>query len=409
MIVDSGNSVSETNENNNANQGINLDWNSVSVTISDWFDQNLRNATLRTDARSRFADGRLDRNDMIALFRDTETDGVIDSTELTDLRTLIGNTAYIVMPAEVRALSNKIANGTIANQYYQGSILGNLAAGSTASQLEKLIGKWFLGLDRPTAPSGYNFTYQPVLGSLFGTDGSFNYQDIQQGYLGDCYFLASLGATAFQNPSAIQNMFINNGDGTYTVRLFGESNGIANSTPDYVTVDSYLPTNVADNIYSGQHFAYYDSQTTGLWVALAEKAYAQFAEAGVSDRPSTLNSYGTIISGNSMEAMPAISGKNASCYADANYLGKVGNFSTLTVADIANQLAAGKALTAATISNPGLGIVGWHEYIITRADTINQQITLYNPWGTTQTGEINGTRVLSLADFKANFNIVYSA
>ena len=57
-----------------------------------------------------------------------------------------------------------------------------------------------------------------------------------QGELGDCYFISSLGTIAKASPAAIRNMFIDNGDGTWTVRFY------ANGTADYVTVDNMLPT-----------------------------------------------------------------------------------------------------------------------------------------------------------------------
>ena len=74
--------------------------------------------------------------------------------------------------------------------------------------------------------------------------------------LGDCYFISSLGTIAKSNPAAIENMFINNGDETYTVRFYtgtygsttnsdgsindGFTNGVG--TADYVTVNTMLPT-----------------------------------------------------------------------------------------------------------------------------------------------------------------------
>ena len=60
-------------------------------------------------------------------------------------------------------------------------------------------------------------------GSLFPQTPSHN--DEYQGELGDCYFISSLGMIADNNPQAIENMFINNGDGTYTVRFTAARTG----------------------------------------------------------------------------------------------------------------------------------------------------------------------------------------
>jgi hypothetical protein len=372
---------------------------------TDWFGQNLHDSGIINLTRSLAADGQLSRNDMISIFRDAQDGSVIDANELLDLRTLVSNASYFNMQDHVRVLSDKIANGTVANQWYQGAALGNLYAGSSATHMENLIGKWFLGSDRPTAPTGYTMNYQQASGSLFGTDGTLSYQDVQQGYLGDCYFLASLGAIASQNPSAIEDMFIDNGDGTYTVRLFGQSNGTVTTAADYVTVDSYLPVNVSDGYYSGQRFANYDNVNVGLWVALAEKAYAQFAESGLAQRDTPTNSYGSIVAGIGHQAMPSILGSNAGFYSDINYAGpRLGNF--LSLASISSLLASGYAMAAGTISSPGLGIVGGHEYTIVGADTTTGNLTLYNPWGVTRTGETQGIRVISYNDFRANFNLI---
>ena len=49
--------------------------------------------------------------------------------------------------------------------------------------------------------------------------------------MGDCYFISALGTLADSNPAAIENMFINNGDGTYTVRFYTGTYGpIYNAT-----------------------------------------------------------------------------------------------------------------------------------------------------------------------------------
>ncbi len=369
------------------------------TATSDWYSQNLQDAGIISLTRSLAGDGSLNRNDMISIFRNAEDNNAIDSTELTDLRTIVNNYSRFNMADYVHVLSNKIVNGDVANQYYKSGILGNLYAGSSLTQMENLIDKWFLGGDRPTAPSGFSLTYQQANGSLFGSDGTFNYQDISQGYLGDCYFLSSLGATAFQRPSAIQNMFIDNGDNTFTVRLFGENNGTVTTT-DYLTVDRFLPTNVSGNGYTGQRFALYDNANIGIWVALAEKAYAQFSESGSSQRSSTLNSYGTIEGGWGYRAMPSISGVSGGYYSNTNWSNLVSRLGVLpTLAGIASLLSSGKAVTADTISSPGLGIVGGHEYIVTSANTSTGMLTLYNPWGVTRQGETNGIRTISYNDF----------
>ena len=126
-------------------------------------------------------------------------------------------------------------------------------------------------VDHPAA----DIAYSPVSGSLFGTNGP-SYLDVHQGdFLGDCWLMASLAEVATRNPSDIQNMFTDLGSTTengsvvelYKVRFFNSA-----GSPGYVTVDTELPSGGG----------YYDHATNGvLWVALAEKAYAQANGAGI--------------------------------------------------------------------------------------------------------------------------------
>jgi hypothetical protein len=272
----------------------------------DWFSQNLRDAGLISTARSLAADGNFSRNDMISIFRNAEDGSVIDATELTDLRTIVSNASRFTMQDPVVFLSNSIANGNTANQWWTGGgstrqTLGNLYAGSSATQMERLIGKWFLGLDRPTAASGT--TYRSCSGSLI--QSGVSYQDINQGNLGDCYLLAALAGTAYRTPSTIQNMFTDNGDGTFTVRFL--RNGVAN----YVTVDRYLPTTASGSFYyaNRDRGLLYNNTGNELWVALAERAYAQINESGWIGQDNT-NSYAGIAGGWSDTTVQQITGRN---------------------------------------------------------------------------------------------------
>ena len=97
---------------------------------------------------------------------------------------------------------------------------------------------------------------------------------MHQGDVGDCWLLASLAEVAARDPADIRNMFtaagttVENGAtvSLYTVRFFNSA-GVAG----YVTVDTELPAGGG----------YYDHVANGvLWVALAEKAYAEANGAG---------------------------------------------------------------------------------------------------------------------------------
>src|SRR5690606_36561200 len=63
--------------------------------------------------------------------------------------------------------------------------------------------------------------YELIDGKAFlsggGDSNDIDPNDVSQGQLGDCYFIASLAAIARQNPDLIREMIRDNGDGTYTI------------------------------------------------------------------------------------------------------------------------------------------------------------------------------------------------
>ncbi|MEO0936184.1 MAG: hypothetical protein AAFY21_21425, partial [Cyanobacteria bacterium J06641_2] len=153
----------------------------------DWFS-NLQDESIRELTRSRFLDNTISRSDMIAILRDAGDNNQVDATEMNDFRTILNNAAYLGIQDHVRVLSNKVVNGDVANKS------GNLQVGSNTEQLNQLINKWFLGSDRPQT----SHTYQYAQGSLF--QNGISHDDIRQGYINDCFFLAGLGATLVQSP-----------------------------------------------------------------------------------------------------------------------------------------------------------------------------------------------------------------
>ncbi|MGI0485045.1 pre-peptidase C-terminal domain-containing protein [Pantanalinema rosaneae CENA516] len=343
---------------------------SLSLSIGDWYSQHLTDFGVIGLARDYLADNYLSRNEMMALFRETEDEGSISTDEVTDLR-MFFNGFSSQMPDYVRILSNRVINPTDANIR---SGIGNLAGGAASSQMEQLIGKWFLGNDRPDVPPNPNGNargYRYLSGALFQTGISYN--DIDQGGLGDCYFLASLAGTACQSPEVIQNMFIDNGDDTYTVRFY---NG---SEVDYITVDRYLPVDVVTGhlLYAGRDSGLsYSSPDNELWVLLAEKAYAQLNEIGWLGRGSNTSSY-PAIEGGSMSAISHITGRNTSGYRSLSADG---------LDTVVDMFYNGRIIYLST---------GGHALTITDYDAMTQQFTVYNPWGSSDTRQYTWSEMVN--------------
>jgi hypothetical protein len=107
--------------------------------------------------------------------------------------------------------------------------------------------------------------YKPMEGPLFPIKPSV--QDVSQGNLGDCYFLAAVLSLVDKNPDRIRRMMKDNGDGTITVELFGrdDSGDPRSLKPFYYTVDK---TTLHSDDGRDEH------ARGGNWVEILEKAWA---------------------------------------------------------------------------------------------------------------------------------------
>jgi hypothetical protein len=342
------------------------------------------------------ADGSISRLDMIQVLRSAGADGLVDAAEFSDLKKVLSQAATLNIPGYVQVLAGNVINGNAANARFQGQTLGNLAAGSSAAQLNKLVDKWFLGADRP-AICNASLTYQQAAGALFPRVPS--HLDERQGMLGDCYFISALGTLADSNPAAVQNMFIDNGDGTFTVRFYtgtygtiynysdgSISAGFTNNrgTADYVTVDRMLPASVSGILGYANYGANVANSSNPLWIALAEKAYAQWNETGKEGRDGQ-NAYASIQGGWMATVDAQVLGYNAIDY-----------IMSRTSAQVAiNALAAHKAVTIGTGSFSGTmyGLYATHAYAIVGYNASTQTFTLYNPWGSNQPGQLTWSQL----------------
>jgi hypothetical protein len=224
------------------------------------------------------------------------------------------------------------------------------------------------------------YAYRSFASSPLFVDGP-EYNDIRQGAVGDCYFMAALASLAQTDPMTLQQMVAPMGDGTYAVRFYG-ANGVAN----YVRVDASLPAYGSTPAYGRL------SPEGEIWVAMAEKAYAQFRSGS--------NSYASLNSGWMEPVYKAVT--NAATGTVYTTIASLANY-------IGNQLNAGHALTAASVSNPVGPAVGGHAYMIKAVDTSDGQsyVTVYNPWGfdgaSWDSNSGDGLLRMTLATFQQNF------
>jgi Calpain family cysteine protease/Bacterial pre-peptidase C-terminal domain len=376
-----------------ANSGVNINYKlGAQVTAftpsinnnETWFTNTIKDLGIKNLATSLAADGSFSRNDIISILREAKDNGEVNADELIDLKAIINiDNNLVETQGYIRNLASKVIGSSPANQKYQGGLLGDLKAGSSDVQMEKLINKWFFGGDRPQTLNSTH-VYSAVSGSLF--QNGVSYLDIKQGAVGDCYLMVALTSIAHKKPEYIESMFTDNGDNTYTVRFYNY--GVA----DYVTVDNYLPTKDGKLVY-GNAGNLATNSSNELWGALAEKAYAQLNELDWIWRDGT-NTYQGIEAGRMYEPIEQITGRTASIeYA-----------SDLTQQKLIDLTNSPQLTTAAFVYGGGYGVVDGHAYTIISYDPTQGTFYLHNPWGTNH-ANVNWQQ---LSQLQAEFEITYA-
>ena len=105
--------------------------------------------------------------------------------------------------------------------------------------------------------------------------GNLSGDDVEQGALADCFFIAAMQAVGSANPSFLEEAITYDAaKGTYKVRFY-EDAGYDRRTrkrkmkPHYETVDGYIPSNTGSPAYA-------DTTVPSHWGPLVEKAFAQW-------------------------------------------------------------------------------------------------------------------------------------
>jgi hypothetical protein len=203
--------------------------------------------------------------------------------------------------------------------------------------------------------------------------------DIDQGQIGDCFILASIGAVARHNPEMIKRMIRDNHDGTYTV-TFKQGDTFA-----YVTVNDKFPGGPE----SGQHADPGDATRYGkkeIWPLVLEKAYAEYWAGGyakIANGGSPSQVLDALVGGRSTRIRPGIDNNFEAIKQDFD-AGRPYVFSTpdyLTSVSI-TPLPGGETHT---FDPATYGLVADHAYTLNkmyRDASGKQWVELYNPWGT---------------------------
>jgi len=215
--------------------------------------------------------------------------------------------------------------------------------------------------------------------------------DIRQGFIGDCFFLSPLMATARINPSKVAKMVRGpigespSGGSAYEVKLYNDSG-------DLVThhVDDRFISN-ADG--TPRYAQYGDRSAVGpeLWVMLMEKAWA--AQRG---------GFNNMDFGAASDGLRAVTGKSSTWHNVAT------ENTDQIIANISQAVADGKPVvcnTPATITSPalawataaGISLVNAHSYNVASASKTARTIDVQNPHGR------NHLPGLAVGDFRMIF------
>ncbi|MGA3402287.1 MAG: C2 family cysteine protease, partial [Acetobacteraceae bacterium] len=215
-----------------------------------------------------------------------------------------------------------------------------------------------------------------------GTSSLISVYDINQGQIGDCFLLSSIGEIALWHPSAIMNMIQANANGTETVTLHLAANGslptfgTTSFETTYVTVTNTFPSDAVNNgatqdVLNGEK---------EIWVQVLEKAVATLG-----------GGYSSIANGgNPMIAMEELTGQSATDMSPAS----------VTVQNLQSEMAAGDLIVMDTPASGSLsfGLYNDHAYMFESVSGSGSSATvqLLNPWG------FDEPSAIPLADLAAN-------
>ncbi|PIQ25581.1 hypothetical protein COW36_21295 [bacterium (Candidatus Blackallbacteria) CG17_big_fil_post_rev_8_21_14_2_50_48_46] len=226
---------------------------------------------------------------------------------------------------------------------------------------------------------------------------------IEQGELGDCYFLAAVASLANtpQGKKQILNMIKDHGNGTFTVTFPGKN-----------PVKINAPTEMELSLYS-------NAGQDGMWLSVLEKSYAELKnQSSWVPFLQRSNPYDKIGNGAFLSVgVGAVTGKSTDT--DVLLITSLDTLrSKLKAATAQNRvITAGinKSLNPWNEGTTANGLPMAHAYSVLAYDAKSDQITIRNPWGSTEVtdasgrvrdGVNDGTFKMPLSEFKATYSMI---
>ncbi len=271
------------------------------------------------------------------------------------------------------------------------------------------------------APSGesdprppFELYYRTGLAHIRATErrlfagGDPNLRTIRQGPLGDCYFLATLGALVHRNPKDVARLVRREADGSFHVKF-----------PDGqpVRVRLVSDTEIALTSFAGGQ---------GLWLNVLEKAYGELVERSLARREIAEDAIDAVGDGGQpTAAMTLFTGHDAGLVrfrpedprAPPSERRVRGFFPLMRSLLLTNT--GRRRLTCCATANVAVppGMVKRHLYAVLDFDSARNVVHIWNPWGNFFEPESDsglssgfavrqGQFVVSLADFIRIFDRV---
>lgn len=332
-------------------------------------------------SRARALFGRIDRDRDGHLSAEEIDRAMVDPTLTAD------DAAVVAALKAMREDLEELSNDEIGDEN-DGVTLADLEQYERKGQVDQGV------TDRTEAQAGYGKgKIQGSNRSVFG-GGAPDPTSVQQGSIGDCYFLAALVGKAYRDPAAVKRMIADNGNGTFTVTFPGRRP---------ISVKAPTDAELARYSTSGQN---------GIWLAILEKAYGQVRNDESWFGRTTVEHDAADGGGFLSTGIGAVTGNGT----DSDML-SLTSLDT-TRAKLVAAMKAGAVVTAGTSKalpwqeDIQGGLVTGHAYTVVAYDRGADRITLRNPWGRTEPmregraadGKDDGVFTMTLAAFDAAFS-----
>ena len=193
-------------------------------------------------------------------------------------------------------------------------------------------------------------TYLPKTTDLFYANGTISFSQVNQGGLGDCYFMAASAAIG-EWPSLVKSVFLTqnkNTAGIFALKVF------IRGKPYVISIDDNIMFSNGDPV-----FALLSDDKTSAWGLVAEKVYAK-----------VLGNYLKADGGYLDTALRFLTGAPQFSYTLSSSSDLSVTFALINAADVANYIMAAATGPGTDTTYNVCGIANGHAYSILSAFTM---------------------------------------